>query len=152
MADLSQIVFRSLEPEDLEPCVDLYRVIYSHRPWREQWKHSVAKRRLEEIFGAPRRFCFGAWDKDDLVGFCLGTLITRADRYSAQICEFGIDSEQDHPNLASALIEYSIGQLAEVGVKSIYTMMLSENPAFQKFNEAGFHISRHYVMLVHRME
>ena len=76
MVKTPEIQFRTMQPENLEPCVDLYRTIYRERPWGENWKHSEAKRRLEEIFGNPSRFCFGGWEKDDLVAFCLGTLIT----------------------------------------------------------------------------
>ena len=151
MEKATKIVFRPMEPEDLEPCVDLYRVVYRQRPWREDWKHSVTKRRLEEIFGAPNRFCYGAWEDQDLVAFCLGTLITRADRLSAQIAEIGVDPQQNQLLIGRGLLRYVLEQFAERGVKSVQATSQTNSPAFQWLQEAGFHMSRHYVLMVHRM-
>jgi hypothetical protein len=51
-----ELAFRSMQPEDLEPCVDLYGPIFRDAPWREDLKHSTARRRVAEVLGAPRCF------------------------------------------------------------------------------------------------
>ena len=153
MSTQVRLVFRPMEPEDLEPCVDLYRRIFEHYPWRESWTHSTARRRLEEIFGAPNRFAYGAWDGEELLAFCLGTVITRSDRNSAQISEFGVEPQFALGNeLGIQLLEYTAARLAERGVKSIYSMLLTDHPAIAWFQKSGFHYSQHYALLVKRME
>lgn len=152
MNEKGNVVFRSMEPEDIGPCADLYRLIYRHYPWRENWKYSTARTRIEEVFGTPHRFAYGAWDGKDLIAFCLGAIITRSDRYSAQISEFGIDPETRYASLGNHLLDYTIAQLAAKGVKSLYTLVLSENPALSMFQKSGFHYSQHYLLLVKRMD
>jgi hypothetical protein len=148
----AELHFRSMQPEDLEPCVDLYRLVYRNPPWRENWRHSVAKHRLEEIFGAPSCFCFGAWEGEELMAFCLGRTITRHDRLSAQIEELGVDPELNEALAGPQLLEYVLSQLAESGVSSIYATLPGDSPAFEWMQKAGFHLSRHYVLMVNRME
>lgn len=152
MARGVELAFRSMQPEDLEPCVDLYRTLFREPPWREDWKHSTARQRLEELFGAPNRFCFGGWDGKDLAAFCLGRLITRADRFSAQIEEFGLDLRAASPEAGKAMLCFSIDQLAERGVQSVFSMLHTGNPWLEYFSRAGFHLSRHYVVMIQRME
>lgn len=152
MARGVELVFRPMQPEDLEPCVDLYRTIFREPPWYEDWKHSTARQRLEEIFGAPHRFCFGGWEGKDLAAFCLGRLVTRADRASAQIEEFGLDPRVASPEAGKAMLRFALERLAERGVRSIFSMLHTGNPCLEFFHRAGFHLSRHYAVLIHRME
>ncbi len=147
----SKVVFKPIGQEDLDACAELYRVIYSHRPWREKWRHSTAKKRLKEVFDSPGSFGFAAWEGEDLAGFCFGTKITRSTRLSAQIAEFGVDPEWSSPRLVKAFGDYIIKKLEEQQVKSIFTMMLNDNPVMHGLAESGFHLSRHYHVLVHRM-
>ena len=75
------------------------------------------------------------------------------DRYSAQICEFGVDPDLEHwERIGTALLDFVLNALKERGVVSLYSMIPMESPAFEIFQKTGFHISRHYHVLVHRVE
>ncbi len=106
---------------------------------------------LEVLFkksGVDRKYCYGAFENDKMVGF----IFNSCNMYNGEMAVFdsgtGVIPQYRGSGVFSALFEYAKDNLKKLNVKTCYLEVLQENlAAIAAYKKKGFEVTREFLVL-----
>ncbi|NJL09197.1 MAG: GNAT family N-acetyltransferase [Calothrix sp. SM1_7_51] len=141
------VYVRDLGIDDIAPVYHLGEELftsdsypYLYRTW-DEWE-------VIGLYNTDPEYCLVAEINDDLAGFILGTIISKASWTYGYILWLGVNPKFQRKGVADKLVDKVIARMIEDGARFMLVDTDPENvPAVKFFNRKGFGNSREHIFL-----
>ena len=128
---------RDLTADNLGDCVALYVDVFNAPPWHESWETEDARRRLEDLLGAPRSLGVCLINTNgELLGFALGHLERSGAEDHFLLQEMCVHQASQRAGHGAALLTALQERLP--GVEHWYLLTARESAAAAFYQKNGF--------------
>jgi len=140
-----------LSDEHLDGCVETLVGAFTGEPWREDWTHEAAARRLREIRATPHSLGLVAMDEARrVVGFLLGARETTARDEIFCVQWVCVRPDIQGRGIGRALLEELDRTLETLGVRSSYLLTVRERSLETFYERCGYRRDPRYVLMERR--
>ncbi len=138
--------------DQLDASAALYVDVFNGEPWNDRWSVSTARQRLHQMFTTPEFIGLGLWEKEDLVGICLGHVEQYFQRRHYMLQEMCVRMELQRTGRESRLLGALVQALRPLDVEQIYLNTMRDGPAARFYANHDFQPAALSEMMVRRFD
>ena len=142
---------RSIEPDDIPRCAELFAAAFAREPWREEWDLADATARLDEVYRTPGAYGLVAEENGEICGFALGYIEHLNREQHFYLKEVAVAPEHQREGVGAALMETLCRNLQGMGITIVYLLTLRNSPAEAFYRKCGFHPSSQMIVMGRRL-
>lgn len=142
------VELREFQPEDLEPCVQVFVEVFRQPPWSDRWpSFERARGYISDLTGIPGFRGFLALQEDEIVAFCLGHRRRwwQGDEY--YVNEMGVLPSRQRSGVGSTLIAFVEQRLRQEGMQYIALLTERDIPAERFWLKQGYRQDRQTIFM-----
>lgn len=139
---------RKFKENDFERLVDLYRVVYTEKPYKEKWSRKTLRKKLLENVNWMKVFV--SIDENKVVGFVMFYIYDWYDGKRAYIEELLVDKKYRGKSLGKNLMKYLEKYLKKLKVKKMFLNVDKRTKAYRLYKNLKYR-DAHNIMLMKRL-
>ena len=130
--------FRLIQDSDLDACAKSLMATFKAEPWNENWTYDEALMRIDELMASRMSRGYVIEDGMDIVGMCIGRVMTYTGFRELWIDEFRILPTHQGKNLGSELLAFVKAALNKENIENYCLTTIKGYPSVKFYEKNGF--------------
>ena len=137
-----EYIFRTVKETDFESCASGLMSAFKEDPWNENWTYEEAFQRIDELMASRMSRGYVAVAGEQIVGMCIGRLMTYTGFRELGIDEFSIHPGFQNQGLGRKLLDFTKDEVSKEGIFNMCLTTIKGYPAVGFYEKYGFKISQ----------
>ena len=141
--------------DDRKLMTDFFYDVFTKEPWNDDWSNAdQLNAYMTDLAGNANSLCFGFFEEvgatgeaPEMLALAIGSVThwyTGTEYYVDELC---VRTDMQGRGIGSAFLEAVQGELAAMGIHTIYLETGDDKPAFEFYKRRGFTHIEHHVSL-----
>lgn len=144
---------KKLELEHLEEVKELFKRLFMNEPWNDDWSNEKQLTNyMLDLMGNRNSLGIALYEKDEIVGISLGSIMHWCAGIEYYIYEFFITREHQNRGFGSQFLSEIEEYVKELGINHIYLQTDRPMPAYEFYKKNGFMELEEHASLVKMFE
>lgn len=138
-----------LEIEKSEEIKSLFKNTFMNEPWNDDWSNDKQLTEyILDLTGNRNSLAIGLYDKNELIGFSLGSIMHWCTGTEYYIYEFCIKRERQNNGIGTLFLNEIETYVKNIGVNHIFLQTEKNVPAYNFYKKNGFSELEGHISLV----
>lgn len=130
---------RKLESNHMDEIKTLFKNVFMNEPWNDDWSNEEQLNNyMLDLIGNRNSLSIGIYDKEELVGVSLGSIMHWCTGTEYYIYEFFITRDRQGKGVGTKFINDIIEYVKQKDVNHIFLQTERDLPAYTFYKKAGF--------------
>ncbi len=147
-----ELVFSTIEEDDLVDCSELYAATFREPPWNEGWNMEDAYERISSYLSHPKSVAIKVSANEQICGFVFGKIQQWNSYTSYDLEEMCVSKAFHRKGIGKALIAELEASLMEKGVSKIYLVTQRASIPSYFYSSLAFSEERDLIIMVKSLE